>query len=228
MATTVIENSRYPSVEWIRSACPEKEISPLGARVATIIGQVVRGIYHVSAEVHRTDWSKKHCIEILTSSSWLANIATCDCNSLTELVLLCHDARIRLEICPGRVPTLPEDAEDEFELETIEKFRKLYANYGSADNFGTPALRLMFSDRDMRVGFITDRHPTIEDAVFNSRRLLAPVAEDVIPADELAAWENVKGTTYAARAAAIQGSRDPGNGVCTAKPCDTAAAVKPE
>jgi hypothetical protein len=71
-------------------------VSGFGSQVAEIIGTVYKGIYHIdqTAQHKRTEWHSDSWIEITISNS----LATYDGNQLTQLVVLCHDAAIRLEI----------------------------------------------------------------------------------------------------------------------------------
>ena len=70
------------------------ELSPLGIEVADILGQVWRGIYHLQYDL--IDWSDPHHIEVNIAEG----LSTWDFNRLTELVVLCHDRAVRLEIEP--------------------------------------------------------------------------------------------------------------------------------
>jgi len=85
----------YQGAEYIRGAIC-KDISPLGIEVANILGQAWAGIYHLEHEIRhkRTHWENPHWIEIVI----YGGLATWDFNQLTQLVVLCHDRAIRLEI----------------------------------------------------------------------------------------------------------------------------------
>ena len=79
-----------------------KELSPFATEVADLIGTLVQGIYHVSDEVKKIDWSDTHWIEWRTHMSF----ATTDFSRLTELIVLAHDRCIRVEIEPCSRTTL--------------------------------------------------------------------------------------------------------------------------
>lgn len=103
----------YSGSDWLLSCWPHwrdrlgkpgAKVSLLGLKVAEILGVVVRGLYHVENEARATDWSGTHHIEIVARSGDLSHLSTYDFTRLTELVVLCHDAAIRLEIAPVRIP----------------------------------------------------------------------------------------------------------------------------
>lgn len=84
---------KYAGANWIESA-QKKALSDFGVRVADLIGQLTRGVYHVADEVRKMDWGSDHYIEWRTR--W--PLATTDSDGLTELVVLAHDRCIRVEI----------------------------------------------------------------------------------------------------------------------------------
>lgn len=82
--------SKYEGADWLG-----RDLSPLGRKVADILGQVFLGIYHVNQRaLDRVDWADPYCIAITLQDG----LATCDFHRLTALVVLCHDAAIRMEI----------------------------------------------------------------------------------------------------------------------------------
>jgi hypothetical protein len=94
---TTTTTRRYAGADWLRQAV-KTEISPLGAAVADLLGDVFSGIYHIREEVAETDWRNPHCIEVRLKGR--RNLATFDYDSLTTLVFLAHDRCIRVEISP--------------------------------------------------------------------------------------------------------------------------------
>src|SRR5688572_11573967 len=86
---------KFSGADWLRSC--GRELSPFGVEVADILGQVYRGIYHVSSRVlhERTDWRDPSRIEVVVSDS---GMSTHDFNHLTALVILCHDRCVRFSI----------------------------------------------------------------------------------------------------------------------------------
>ena len=92
---------RFAGSDWLLSVMAHrragnKHVSPFGALVADILGATFQGLYHIEREVLRAEWSDESRISIvLSSTAWLATYDGCD---LTSLVVLCHDACVRLEI----------------------------------------------------------------------------------------------------------------------------------
>ena len=95
--------NKHSGAEWLNSKWLRrdhwrygKEISPLGREVADILGQTWRGLYHLDGKaIERVDWSDPHCISINVRSPQLS---TWDFNTLTVLVVLCHDRMIRMDV----------------------------------------------------------------------------------------------------------------------------------
>jgi hypothetical protein len=84
----------YAGADWIARLL-EKDLSPLGREVADLLGDVFRGIYHLSHRaLHKVEWSNPHCIRIVLGNY----LATWDSNELTLLVVLSHDRMIRIEL----------------------------------------------------------------------------------------------------------------------------------
>lgn len=116
--------------DWLRSASKDQNlsISPLGEKVADLLDAVWQGIYHLPHSVlRRVSWEDDHCITIVVPDHGLA---TYDFDLLTRLVVLCHDAAIRMELSSAN----PRN------------------------------VRLTFHQR-VREGRMSQRHPTIEQAV---------------------------------------------------------------
>lgn len=85
---------KFAGADWV--ARQGKTLSPFGVRVADILGQVYRGIYHMTDEVLKTDWSNTRLVVVGLGIH--VEMATYDYNELTQLVFLCHAERIRLAI----------------------------------------------------------------------------------------------------------------------------------
>lgn len=180
-------NDAYAGIEWVRASYPDKVISPFGARVIALLGQLARGIYHIAEEVRTTDWSRPDFVEVVCDGT-LNNLATFDSAFLTELVVLCHDARIRFSIRAISDPVRQEDVEEEGDRKSLEDVNTVHREYG-LEELGMPVLQLQFHPRKSRDGSLFDQHPTIESAVARVRKsLLKPVAELVVPPEELDAW----------------------------------------
>lgn len=84
----------FAGADWLEQQ--GKELSDHGRRVADIVGAVYRGIYHIERPVLRADWSDPLMVELVLPGE----LATFDFPHLTELLVLCHDACIRLSISP--------------------------------------------------------------------------------------------------------------------------------
>lgn len=70
-------------------------ISPLGRKVADLLGDLYGGIYHIDdKQLRAVDWAYPHHIEFFTTDSF----ATTDFNNLTHLVFLAHDYCVRVQI----------------------------------------------------------------------------------------------------------------------------------
>lgn len=71
------------------------KMSNFGCRVADLVNELYRGIYHIGNEVCRADWSSDGFISIVVPDPLLA---TYDNDMLTRLVILAHDRNIRASI----------------------------------------------------------------------------------------------------------------------------------
>jgi len=81
---------------WIKESF-KKEMSPLGEKVADMLGILYGGIYHLDRKsLGNVEWDNGHHIVIKIKKSF----ATYDFNDLTNLVFLAHWYAIRVEISP--------------------------------------------------------------------------------------------------------------------------------
>ncbi len=114
---------KYEGADWVRHMLPEINVefakkakrrgevgpaldapmSPLGVRVADILGQVNRGIYHIRDAARNTDWTNRDYIRV---PGYWQDLSTVDGNALLILVVLCHDSQIRLTIKPHAFKTV--------------------------------------------------------------------------------------------------------------------------
>jgi hypothetical protein len=80
---------------------PEKErqMSPIGERVADLLGYLFCGIYHIRTTVERTDWTNPQ--HIAATLPPRVTLATFDGGDLTKLVFLAHHMCLRVEIEPA-------------------------------------------------------------------------------------------------------------------------------
>lgn len=93
----------YEGARWIKYMLPywykkdPKIISPLGERVANLLGELFGGIYHIDeSALKKAEWDNNYNISIRVSK----NLATYDFSYLTRLVFLCHHFRLRVEVAP--------------------------------------------------------------------------------------------------------------------------------
>jgi hypothetical protein len=89
----------YAGAKWLQEILTKKGItlSPLGVKVANILGRVNYGLYHLkwaSLSHQRTDWTNKRYIEIVLNT----DLSTYDWSDLTQYVVYAHDERLRLGI----------------------------------------------------------------------------------------------------------------------------------
>lgn len=123
---------RFAGGEWLQERNSEN-ISPLGIKVANLLGDVFEGLYHLSDNtLNKVDWTDTFCISVNIEKC----LCTWDFDHLTRLVVLCHDRCIRMEI-----------------------------NSKNMQYIG-----LMFHERQ-REGHMDQRHPTIENAIMNIRKV---------------------------------------------------------
>ena len=87
----------YSGLDWLEKNLPHRKgrdniISPLGRKVADLLGDLFYGIYHINKEAMNVDWSNERWIQItLPDHGW----STFDFANLTRFVLLCHQHGIR-------------------------------------------------------------------------------------------------------------------------------------
>lgn len=86
---------KYSGADWLANAL-SLELSPIGREAAEIVGQVYRGLYHLSRrDLRASVWTDPVFAEVRLGN---ASLATFDAARLTELVVLCHDRCIRSHI----------------------------------------------------------------------------------------------------------------------------------
>ena len=93
--------SNYAGAEWLERQLEYdgKKVSDFGRKVADLLGDAFGGIYHIDEFLFKkkVDWSNTWHIQI----SYNRDLATFDFNTLTRLVVLCHDRCIRMNIKPA-------------------------------------------------------------------------------------------------------------------------------
>lgn len=86
----------YSGSEWVKSNFQVNDMSPLGEKVADLLGDVFYGIYHLDDKaLKRVQWNNTHHIEF---SLGHRSLSTFDGDALTALVVLAHDRMLRMEI----------------------------------------------------------------------------------------------------------------------------------
>jgi len=86
--------SGYAGASWIEKNF-KCRCSELGKNVADLLGDIFKGIYHLSyASLRKVGWESEHCIEY----TLYGELSTVDFNLLTILVVLAHDRMIRVVI----------------------------------------------------------------------------------------------------------------------------------
>jgi len=103
----------YAGSEWLRDALlyhpGQRMVGDFGERVADLLGDVFRGIYHVSDAVtnKRVDWESSRFITVRLPMA----LATFDGSDLTRLVVLAHDRCIRVQMDGRKVSFSPRERE---------------------------------------------------------------------------------------------------------------------
>lgn len=88
--------SQHSGADWLASAL-HVELTPLARKVADILGIVWRGIYHIDQkDLGAGNWTDPYFVTVRI----YGDLSTYDFSRLTELVVLCHDGAIRLDISP--------------------------------------------------------------------------------------------------------------------------------
>lgn len=92
---TAASHEPAPSSGQRRLSQTPKTASEFGLKVARILDDIW-ALYNIDRLTKKTDWSSDRCIEML----WDRELSTFDFDALTQLVVRCHDACIRLSVMP--------------------------------------------------------------------------------------------------------------------------------
>lgn len=93
---------KFAGADWLKTDA-RRVVSDFGTKVADILGQAYCGIYHLDpGQIRAAEWGSKYRVEIRVSR----HLSTFDTNELTRMLVLCHDAKIRLEIAPCNMQLL--------------------------------------------------------------------------------------------------------------------------
>lgn len=71
------------------------KLSPLGQKVADLLDDLYKGIYHIESQALKVDWQHTQLISIVLMDG---NFSTYDSDGLTRLVFLCHEHNIRVSV----------------------------------------------------------------------------------------------------------------------------------
>lgn len=89
-----MKNRKYAGADWLENNITDN-ISPLGKKIADLLGDIWCGIYHLdNSSLERANWNNDHHIRL----SFHGDLATIDSSKLTQLVVLCHDRMLRVEV----------------------------------------------------------------------------------------------------------------------------------
>lgn len=147
---------QMPHSDWLESA--GMKCSPFGREVAYIIGCTFGGIYNAPIKHETIEWANEHFIEVVI----LHDLASWDMNRLTNLTLFAHEMCIRISI--SAVVDFSEwddEAEEPKSLGTVN----MSDDIPEGAEWCHPKLSIMFHKRNSRAGGMSDRHPTIEQAI---------------------------------------------------------------
>lgn len=93
-----MEEQKHAGAGWLRTHLKYKgkeNISPLGEKVADLLGDVFVGIYHLDGQLLlKTNWQDEYCLEVEIGQM----LSTYDNPTLTWLVVLAHDRMLRVGI----------------------------------------------------------------------------------------------------------------------------------
>lgn len=102
--------SNYAGADWLQEQLnaahkinpnknPEVVISELGIKVANLLGEWQRGIYHMEhSKLYKANWESNQWIEV---SMWCSGMSTYDFDDLTRLVFLAHEMALRVQLEPS-------------------------------------------------------------------------------------------------------------------------------
>jgi hypothetical protein len=95
MTATPWRYANFDHAGWLAGALgrPVDELTPLARKVAIIIGIAGGGIYNAPCGPTRMKWDGPWI-----EANWYGDLSTFDYSALTVMVLLCHEARVRLSI----------------------------------------------------------------------------------------------------------------------------------
>ena len=102
MKTYYHEYAHLNHAKWLEGHLRGVTISPIGKKVANLLGYVGGGLYNCPVKLNKVDWSHDFVITIV----WSGTMANWDGFALTRLWVLCARLGLRVEIdaaAPGRL-----------------------------------------------------------------------------------------------------------------------------
>ncbi len=149
---------------------PRQELSPLGTKVADILGIVYHGLYHLpSKHLAKVEWDNDHFIQLNVQGT----LATVDSNHLTWLVVFAHAASIRLDISAVMLPWSEDSVEESEFVARVRKDFKEFVGLDPDEHLGSSHLRLLFHQRQRKTGSFASECPSIDDAILSANRAAA-------------------------------------------------------
>jgi len=89
------EPVRYAGSEWV-AANLKLTLSPFAVKVANILGEIYRGIYHLeTGALKKAEWTHPYRVRVAVPDD---SLATFDFDGMTQLVFLAHDQCVRVQL----------------------------------------------------------------------------------------------------------------------------------
>lgn len=166
---------KYSGAEWLQRSLKVESLSPFTKRVADLVGQVFRGIYHLE-EPHQQDWGQERSESNIVNIYLSNELATYDSSELTELVILCHQQKIRLAIIPA-VAVYERTDDGEYDLNSFleSKWADDLPLFEMKDASIVSCLRLQFTPRKKDETCVMQGHRSAEEAMEHCRILGEPL-----------------------------------------------------
>lgn len=143
MKTEYRHYANFDHAEWLEKNLV-RQISPLGKKVANILGYVGGGLYNCPIDIEKISWQDNDFIEV----PWQGRLSNFDGASLSRLWIRSHRELIRVEISTTVIGKIHDFDEDEEE------------NPGKSY-----CLLLLFTQRESREGSIITSIPDCEKMI---------------------------------------------------------------
>lgn len=171
--------NRMPHWDWVESGYKVK-CSPLGRRVAFILGMTFGGIYNAPVPYKIVKWDRPNGIIVPLSSG--RHMATFDNNSLTTLVMMAHELAIRVEVRTRLIGHMI-DRDDFGDCEILDLYDDDSEGHVLGADYHSAVLELGFWQRT-REGNFSSRHPSIEQAAADFRDWFDDTARELMDGTE--------------------------------------------